>query len=171
MSNRVLRISSKDNYIRSLSASFQHLDDKDDEDELDRFLKPLFTFFKFLGINMNPPPTHRNDKGVVNCCKQRNIGWLIFAMSVTCNIFIVYSVLSGTSQTFDRMTSMAFTLLISLISDMLFKFFNHLALLRLASGPKILTIMKTIRRLSFKGLKIRQYSNISLFIFLSVSFL
>ena len=169
MSNRVHQVLSKDAYIRPLSTSFQTINDKD-EDEIQRFLKPLFTLLKCLAIPTSPWSTFRySDTNKVPRRRYRMLGWFVFALSLSCNIGLLYGMITNNSEFFYKMSTMAITLIISLTSDILFKLRNHLALLRLSSGSKIVKLMKTIRRLSFNGLKIRQYSKMALFVFLLVS--
>lgn len=162
MSNKVqhLRHSfSNDDDVSFLSNSLPKVNNTDDE--VERFLKPLFSFLKFLGIAI------RQDIGAPKFFKM--MGWLVFFLSFSCNVGLWASELFENSRIFERMSTTSTTMSISLASDFLFKLLNHGALLKLASNNYQTGLMEIIRQLSFPGLKIRQKSIVALVIFLSVS--
>lgn len=133
------------------------------DDEVERFLKPLVIYLKFLGISLKLSDSVIKNR--LNCL----LGWLVLVITLSWNIYISCNFVFANYEQFTRVSTFSITMFVGLTSDILFKLLNHVALLKLAKHSKYQELMKIIHRLSFSGLKIRQYSTVALVLFLLVS--
>ena len=157
---------------RATSSLFDLIGDVvSDEHDLKRFLNPLTIVFKAIGM----PLIHRRTS--VYIFKYRVVhllGWLIFLANIGCGVWTISIMMknNGNASYVSAMKSsstISGTQLISILNELLFKWGGHLSLLLLAGSSGQLKLAKTIRRLPFTGLKIRQYSRAILIILLMAS--
>lgn len=123
--------------------------------ELEKYLKPIAILMKVFGFNM---PL----SGQLGDCLQNRfvilLGWMFLLTNLLSCIALMYIVSFSYDVSMKRSLTISWTLTITYINDIMFKILIHLYLLVIVGATtKQLQLIKILQKLSFPGLKIRQF--------------
>lgn len=144
--------------VRHFSTAFHQ---ESENDELELYLRPIVLFLRLTGIQLPQSGRNRFFFRLANV--------IFFAADVCMCVIVIKMILShywGRAEVTTMTISWA--LLISFTNEILFKLSGHLSLIVKAAGPEPSRLWKTIKQLSFPGLKIRQFTKSVLVVYLLV---